>query len=286
MKIVVTGASGGLGSGVCRLLTEQGHEVIAIDLVDRGDLPVKVHVMNLLDRPAVDRVIVGIDAVAHLGNHTDFIPPDPQMILGENTAMNMNVFQAAINAGAKRIVFASSIQVVASVPRLPGDDPDAPPPPLPMDGDTPAKPTNPYALSKQLAEVMLEYFSKLYGVGCVSVRFPWMAPMERFREVPAKLAGDLRWARRLAFSFMSYLDGARLVAAILNAEKLGAGSGARIYLPASTGNFLNMPAGELIHRFMAGVPLRRPIDQITSVVDISRITAETGWTPRDNQIVS
>jgi len=285
MKIVVTGASGGLGSQTCRLLHEQGSEVVAIDMKDRGNLPVFTHVVNLVDRAAVDAVITQADAVVHLGNHTDFSPPDPQMIFNENVCMNMNVFQAAVNAGAKRIVFASSIQVVSSVPNLPKDDPEIPSPPLPLDGDTPGNPTNPYALSKHCGERMLDYFAHVYGVGCVSLRFPWMTTMERFRHAVTQLGGRRDWHQRLAYSYMTYDDGARLVVAILNAKGLGAGSGARVYLPASKGNHQNLPVAELVRRYMPGVSLRRRIENIPSVVDVSRIEAETGWSPRDNEVV-
>lgn len=285
MKVVVTGASGGLGSQVVRLLHEGGHEVQALDMADRGNLPVKTHVVTLVDRVAVDRLITRADAVVHLGNHTDFTPPDPQLILNENLAMNTNVFQAAANAGAQRIVFASSIQVVSSIPSLPKEDDSLPPPPLPLDSDTPANPTNPYALSKHCGEKMLDYYAYVHRIGCVSIRYPWMSMMDKFRAAQPHLTTSHRWLQRLAYSYMTYKDGARLVVAILEAETLGAGSGSRVYLPASKGNAHNLPAAELIRRHMPCVSLKRRIEHIPSVVDVSRITRETGWEPLDNEIV-
>jgi hypothetical protein len=36
----------------------------------------------------------------------------------------------------------------------------------------------------------------------------------------------------------------------------------------------------LIQRHFPNVPLKQPAETLTSLVDISRITRETGWTPK------
>jgi nucleoside-diphosphate-sugar epimerase len=215
--------------------------------------------------------------VVHLGNHIDFDPRDPQMIFGENMRMNVNVLQAAVDQGARKLLFASSIQVIASVPRLPDGHPIDQPAYLPLDGDSPAFATNPYALSKQAGEVMLEYYTRVYGVDTIAVRWPWMQVTEdRLRHV-------VGWEKTmpqlpvLAFSYLSFDDAAELVGAIVRATM----PGNRIYLPASQHNMLQRPAAEVIREYFPTVPLRKPIDQIESLIDISRITRETGWSPRE-----
>jgi hypothetical protein len=70
-------------------------------------------------------------------------------------------------------------------------------------------------------------------------------------------------------------DGAALVVAILAAPL----SGYRAYFPASRGNLLGRSVPELIREFYPNVPLRRPIDEIESLVDTSEIERETGWKP-------
>ena len=45
---------------------------------------------------------------------------------------------------------------------------------LPLDGQTPPSPGNAYGLSKQVSEVMLEYFSRRYGMTATLVRFPFV----------------------------------------------------------------------------------------------------------------
>jgi hypothetical protein len=78
---------------------------------------------------------------------------------------------------------------------------------------------------------------------------------------------------------LSFSDAGRLILAILNAPL----TGFRIYLPAAKLPWIKAPIAEIIDRFYAGVKLRTEKSQIDSLVDISRITQETGWVPRDLQ---
>ena len=194
---------------------------------------------------------------------------DPQKIFCENTASNMNVFEAAKQSGVKKIIFASSVQALAGQARREGP-PSGLPPYLPLDGDAPANPGNPYALSKQVGEVLLAYFARYAQMDCVAVRFPCLL-------LPGFFAGGQLYDRsEEGFAFLHLEDAARLVLACLKASL----PGFRVYFPASPQNGLLKPAREVIRDYYAGVPLRRPVEEIQSLVDISRIETETGWTPK------
>lgn len=71
-------------------------------------------------------------------------------------------------------------------------------------------------------------------------------------------------------------DGATLVAAVL---RTAYPPGLRTYLPSAVGSGLGRPVAEVLQERFAGVPLRRAVSGITRLVDISRITEETGWLP-------
>lgn len=280
MRILVTGASGNLGSATCRELHAQGHDVLATDLVGRDDLPTKVHAVNLLDRARVDALVDRVDVVVHNGNHIDFSPPDPQMIFNENMTMNMNVLQAGVNAGARKLIFASSIQVIASTPRLPEEDLTDLPMYLPLDGDHPARPTNPYALSKFEGEVMLAYFSRVYGVHSIALRWPWMFRENEKERIFSTIHTKLQWTRRLGFAFLPFPDAARLIAAIVKADYRHVPRGTtRVYLPAARTNLALEPAADAVRKYFPTVPLRKPIDSLDALVDNALITRETGWAP-------
>ena len=263
MNVTITGASGNLGARATRALVESGFNVRATDRSRPRGLPVRVEIANLLDREACYGLVEGADAVVHLGNYpTDIRQINPQQLFSENTAMNMNVFQASREAGVKKILFSSSVQAIAS-PVLPY---------LPLDGDVPPEPDNPYALSKQVGEVMLAYFARQAEMDCVALRFPLLLD-------PAWHSKRLLSNATEGFAFLHIADAAALVLACLKASL----PGFRIYFPASPDNGLGKPAAEVIREHYPNVPLRRPLEQIESLVDISRIQAETGWTPK-NQI--
>jgi nucleoside-diphosphate-sugar epimerase len=275
MNVLPTGAAGHLGYYACRTLTEAGHTVRATDKEFRADLPVRVEIADLLDRPACYRLMEGVEAVVHLGNHSTFRGRDAQRVFNENMAMNMNIFQAAAEAGVKKIIFASSVQVIS------GNHEEHKPraadglPYLPLDGDVPPDPGNPYALSKQLGEIMLAYFTRQAGIVCVAIRLPWLVDddhLGRIKSNPRRNPG----ARGEGFTFLHFQDAATLVDAVLRAPLIGF----RIYFPASRDNRLCRSPAEVIREHFADTPLRRPLEQIDSLVDISGIERETGWLPK------
>jgi nucleoside-diphosphate-sugar epimerase len=274
MNVTLTGAAGRLGSHVCHTLVEAGHTVRATDRVVRRDLPVRIEVADLRDREACYGLLEDAEAVVHLGNIPGVRGYDDQTVFNENTCVNMNVFQAAAEQGVKRILFASSVQVLAPYSQK-EDVPTACLPYLPLDGDMPACPSNAYALSKQAAEVMLEYFTRIAGIGGVAVRFPFLIEDWMFARIKAFPA---KWgpSRAEGFAFLHCRDAATLLESLLRAPL----TGYRTYFVASRENAQAKSAADVIRQHYAGIPLKKPIEQIDSLVDLSAVERDTDWTPR------
>jgi nucleoside-diphosphate-sugar epimerase len=262
-KVLVTGATGKLGVHVCHALITAGYRVRATDKSDRRQLPVNLELADLLDRDACYRLAAAADAVVHLANYSDMAIKDAQKLFNENVAINMNVFQAAQETGAGTIIFASSIQVLGGGGCLPY---------LPLDGDAPANPDNAYALSKLVGEIMLQYFARAH-MNCIAIRFPWLIERAKYKVHKYKNADATRSDG--VFSYLSFRDAANLIVAILGTSLRGF----RIYMPAHPNNRLGLAAADVIKKYYPNVFLRRPLTEISALVDISRIETETGWCP-------
>ena len=271
MRVTVTGAAGVIGIHVCRGMLAAKHHVVAADKVSRPDAPVPIHTIDLLDAQAVNNAVRGADAVVHLGNHSSYHSPKPRMIFGENVVMNMNVFQAAADAGAKKIVFASSVQALRYEERQDAPAPPLRPPYLPMDGSLPAEPVNPYGLSKQVGEVMLEYFARCHGVSGVALRLPGVVESRPpATDEPAMYC----------WPYLTIGDTVELILAILNRDL----PGFRVYFPARPLLPPGVSSSDVIAKHYDRVPRRTTVEEQDSLVDNSQIQRETGWTPRDRPL--
>jgi nucleoside-diphosphate-sugar epimerase len=264
MKVVLTGAAGKLGAYVCRQLVADGHTVRATDRVPRTDLPAPLELLDLLRPESAAELLPGAEALVHVANHPDCRPGEAHRIFNENVAMNFNLFEAARAGGVKQVIFTSSVQVMAG----------GLPPYLPFDGQTPAQPGNPYALSKQVSEIMLADLARTAGVAGIAIRFPWLVDEDLLRQIRNKTP----WAARKPEEGCSYLhlrDAAALIGAILKSDL----PGFRVYFPAAGSAHLKDGVPATIAQHYAGIPLRRPAREIKALVDTTQITRETGWEP-------
>ena len=195
--------------------------------------------------------------------------------------MNINLFQAGAELGLEKIIFASSIQVISGkrAEVEPGTYPPSQLPYLPIDGDVRTNPGSTYALSKEATENLLRYYATDAGMSCIAIRFPWVLRLRdviRYRKYITDLSGHTNVAIDETFAYLVEEDAATLVQAVAEREL----PGYRCYLAAADGPRLTMSIPELVGTCYAGVPLKQPVEELTSLVDISRITKETGWIPR------
>lgn len=186
MRLFVTGSAGRLGWRLIESFAAR-HEIVAFDRADPPDEPpagVRYVRGDLREADAVCRACAGAEAVIHLGAISSRTPDvAPAEILAVNVLGTHHVLEAAQRTGAGVVVMASSLCAIG----LPDSVEDHGLSYLPLDEEHPCRPRHTYDLSKRLAELMAETFSRLTGVSTICLRFPALIDVR----------GDLWFAREL-----------------------------------------------------------------------------------------
>ena len=112
-NVLVTGATGFIGSHVARLLAERGDEVVLgveADSPDAAiaDLDLKRVKLDVLDRRSVRRALKGAERVFHCAGVTSVRPADAERLFEVNVGGTKLVMNECLRAGVERVVYTSS----------------------------------------------------------------------------------------------------------------------------------------------------------------------------------
>ena len=112
-KTLVTGASGFLGSHLVRALAERGDDLRLLarrssDLSPLDGLDFERANGDVTDRRAVRRAMNDVDRVFHVAGRTSLRAADREAVFATNLRGARIVFEAALEAGVKRLVHTSS----------------------------------------------------------------------------------------------------------------------------------------------------------------------------------
>ncbi len=273
MRIAVTGSSGKLGLAVVSHLVEAGHSVTGLDAVGapgegfvRVDLTDAGQVFDAL--AGVEERHDGLDAVVHLAaSPAPGIRPDT-VLLHDNLAMSIAVFQGARRAGISRIVHASSETLLG----LPLDEP---PPAVPIDESQPTRPNFVYAIGKHLEEELGRKLCRLDPrLSITGLRFSnVMAPddyadFDTWQDDPAVRRWNL-------WGYIDRRDGAHAVERALVTR----GPGYATYIIAAADTVMRRDSAELVAGEFADVPLARPLVGRETLLSIDAARRDLGYAP-------
>jgi dihydroflavonol-4-reductase len=125
--VLVTGATGFIGSHVARLAAERGDEVVLA--VEAGspdaaiaDLDLRRVRCDVRDRRAVRRALRGVERVFHCAGVTSVRPVDAELLFDVNVRGTKLVMEECLRAEVERVVYTSSAAVVG--PAAPGGTAD------------------------------------------------------------------------------------------------------------------------------------------------------------------
>ena len=131
-NFLVTGGTGFIGSGICNLLIEQGHNVTILDNNSRGKISrilkfkkkIKFIKGDIRNKNKVFKSLKKIDAVVHLAyiNGTKFFYEKPDLILDVAVKGLINIFDGCIKYKIKELYLASSSEVYQTPVKIPTDE--------------------------------------------------------------------------------------------------------------------------------------------------------------------
>lgn len=164
-RIVFTGASGGIGTMTRPLLAKHYPGLVLSDRVKPKDLqPGETFVAADLTRPEeVAAAVKGAHSIIHLGGHS--VEGTWDQILQANIIGCYNVFEAARQAGVKRVIFASSNHAVGFYPRK-----------RKIRTDVTVRPDSRYGVSKAFGEALGALYADKHGISVTCLRIGNVGP--------------------------------------------------------------------------------------------------------------
>jgi nucleoside-diphosphate-sugar epimerase len=166
-RILVTGGSGFIGSGLVKALVQAGHSVRVLDDNSRGSPRRLAQVEkdidfvggDVRDAAAVAGAAQGMDEVHHLAfvNGTEFFYSQPELVLDVGVRGMVNVIDACRKHNVGTLVLASSSEVYQTPPQVPTAE-DAP-----LSIPDPLNPRYSYGGGKLISELMaINYGRKFF----------------------------------------------------------------------------------------------------------------------------
>ena len=184
MRVLVTGASGFIGSILCRELVNRGYSVLAMarsHLVLTGAETVRASLSEVGELSEVLRKVECVVHLAGLAHQAAFSNNDSLLAFRAiNCDATLKLARLASSAGVRRFIFISSIGVNGSSNTRPFKSDDDP------------APTEPYAQSKWEAEQGLWPIQREAGMECVVIR----PPLVYGPGAPGNFGSLLRWVDR------------------------------------------------------------------------------------------
>ena len=181
MRVVVAGCAGFIGSKVCQLLLQQGHQVVGLDnmnhfydvrikhsrlktIQDVAGSTFQFNLVDIADKAALAQICIdyaGTDSLINLAaragvrDSMDY----PSDHYATNLIGTLNLLDLCREHGIKKFVLASTSGVYGDGPRPYRED------------QISDRPRTPYAASKKAAEVLCHSYHYLYGIDITVLRY-------------------------------------------------------------------------------------------------------------------
>ncbi|MGY1841513.1 MULTISPECIES: NAD-dependent epimerase/dehydratase family protein [unclassified Modestobacter] len=273
-RVAVTGSSGKLGRVVVDHLVEHGWDVLALDRVPSTRADVESAVVDLTDAGQAVEALGGFDehgpveALVHLA-----AVPAPGLVpnaatFANNMTASFNVYSAALRAGVRNIVWASSETVLG----LPFDEA---PPYLPVDEEYPPRPTTTYSLVKTMEEELARQLCRWHpDLSMTGLRFSNVMHPEEYAGFPA-FDADPQLRRWNLWGYIDARDGAQAVRRALETRL----PGPEVFIVANADTVMSRPTAELAAEVFPDVPVTRALGEHETLLSIEKARRLLGFAP-------
>jgi nucleoside-diphosphate-sugar epimerase len=185
-----------------------------------------------------------------------------------NMTVTYNVFSAALRAGVRNIVWASSETVLG----LPFDEF---PPYVPVDEDYPPRPNSTYSLVKTLEEELARQLCRWHpDLKLIGLRFSNVMYPEDYARFPG-FDADAHARKWNLWGYIDARDGAQAVRKSLEYDV----TGTDVFIVANADTVMSRPNEELLAEVFPGVPVKRPFGPNDTLLSIEKARRLLGYEP-------
>ena len=287
MRVLFTGGSGKAGRHAVAYLLSKGHRVLNVDLtpleidgVDNriADITNAGQMFDVMSSYAgFDELDPGtgtpvFDAVVHFAAVPRILITTDNECFRVNTIGTYNVIDAAVKAGVRKIVFASS-ETTYGVCFADGE---RKPEYIPVDEDHPTIPEDSYAMSKVVNEATARSFQRRTGFDIYGLRINnVIEPHEYELNFPAYM-DDPALRRRNIFAYIDARDLGHMVDRCLAVDGLGY----QVFNVSNDNHSVGTVTSQLIKRFYQGVRVVKGMSEDETFYSNTKAKEMLGFEPQ------
>ncbi len=286
MRLIFTGGAGKAGRHAVSHLLEQGHQVLNVDRtsldlegVDNrvADLTEAGQVFDVMQSYAnLDELETGhgvpkFDAVVHFAAIPRILIHPDNETFRNNVLSTYNVIDAALKAGIRKVIFASS-ETTYGVCFADGT---RKPLYLPVDEEHPTVPEDSYAMSKVCNEATARSLQARSGADIYGLRINNVIEPHEYKDLFPDFIENPGQRERNIFAYIDARDLGHMVDCCLRTDGLGY----EVFNVANDDTSVGLTTEEIIARYYPGVERRRHMGEHETFYSNAKAKRLVGFAP-------
>ena len=286
MRILFTGGSGKAGRHAIGYLLGQGHRVLNVDRVPLDYPGVFNRIADITDAGQMHDVmqsyadfdelgpgtgVPAFDAVVHFAAVPRILVTGDNECYRTNVMGTYNVIDAALKAGVRKVIFASS-ETTYGICFWDGDkQPDY----VPVDEDHPTLPMDSYAMSKVVNEATAKSFQARTGADIYGLRINNVIEPHEYAEKFPEFMAHPEKRRRNIFAYIDARDLGQMVQRCLETDGLGY----EVFNVSNDDMSVGLTSAQVIERFYQGVKVRKQMGRDETFYSNDKAKRLLGFAP-------